>query len=540
MSPTPRVDSPAWLLEMLRHFDGRGMLDPALYQRARLWFGSLGRAARLAGVPRRGWSRWTSRDAVLQGLREVERRLPGLLHAARMMFGSLDTAASAVVETPADPEALGAEPLLRRSLAELAAQRLPGRERHRQLERLLPGARALGWETRALRRELEKLEGPRPELREHLHRELRSLWEASGPVTPLAARLEHQELYHWALAEYGSWVGALRDARLPWRTVQPRSGRGALKWSAGQVIRTVRKLAREGRSLSRRDTPKSVVGAGRTYFGTWGAALLTAGVPVERMPPGCSWRARTAALAARQIAARGLGPEAASQPGLSEAVQAALRLHGSWDLAVAEGQRLRGCAELQGLPEISAYSPRHWTRPRILHELRSRADSEGTVARADLPPPQYLRRIFGSREAALEAAGVRLRVEEPLLDRLRALAESGVVPRRKVSPGLARNLKSRYGSLEDACARVGVVLQWRGRNPSREPLPPDLHVPSEQLDPLFRVERNEELITWSAERFQGPLECLEEATAVLDGREPPLPRSLFKESNCSWLAGWKR
>jgi hypothetical protein len=168
---------------------------------------------------------------------------------------------------------------------------------------------------------------------------IRALRKQNLPLYPKYVMKNHQNLFHGALRQYGSWnkalvvagitviprrtrLGLLRELRdavesrseisrelrseIEYYFGSLRSARAALKtnpkllsgWSKRKIISVIAQMHRSNEKLNygtgRRDFP-ALVSAAEAYFGSWGKALYAAGIDPNLYFVHHTWREPKAA-----------------------------------------------------------------------------------------------------------------------------------------------------------------------------------------------------------------------------------------------------
>ena len=290
-----------------------------------------------------------------------------------------------------------------------------------------------------------------------LHRESDGLLLNSAAVAK-----QYAALYHAAIRRFGGWNGALRAAGIDSARIRRR-----IHWSRQSIIRRIRQLARAGSALNSaaiQQSESDVMGAAVRHYGSWNKALVAAGIDPDlcriQLPP---WTRERLTRTIGDIHSKGGrlnpgAPEIASMKGAAE------RLFGSWDAAlrsagldpkeirrhrkpwtakaVLDEIRRRHCAgealncrhvlrsslwdgavrhfgswdaalTVGGLDpgQIRRYKPRckPWTSETILREIKKRHETGEALNAGHISPVSLHQRgckLFGSWDAALAAAGL--------------------------------------------------------------------------------------------------------------------------------------
>lgn len=195
---------------------------------------------------------------------------------------------------------------------------------------------------------------------------------------------------------FGGWDELLQASGL-----DPARIRLRRRWSPAAIIRTLRRLRREGADLSNRAValrdPGLLAGAlGR--FGSWDAALRSAGLDPDRIRKRLAWTPERILEEIRQLG-KPVSTSAARRIH-SRLVSAAQRHFGGWIPA------------LKRAGFNTTWYPPRWTRERIRSELQIRARrgehvDSGYLAHHHSGLYQAIRRQYRTWECALRAAGVR-------------------------------------------------------------------------------------------------------------------------------------
>lgn len=229
-------------------------------------------------------------------------------------------------------------------------------------------------------------------------------------------------LYQAGSRIFGSWRNALRSAGLS----PDRAGR-AESWPAAKILIVIRNLSRRRRPLRKRELEErfgSMVSAARRVFGSWSKAILASGVDPAKLRRGLPWtRERvletlmTRALRNQPVSARRMEPRSV--------VEAGRRFFGSWAATLeaagldpaAATARTKTATAAETSPPIPrtrrAPQPRRsWAHETIVAAIRARLLQQkplNAVALQREEPPLYCaaRRHFGNWRGALLAAGLR-------------------------------------------------------------------------------------------------------------------------------------
>jgi molybdenum-dependent DNA-binding transcriptional regulator ModE len=251
--------------------------------------------------------------------------------------------------------------------------------------------------TRSIHAHLERV--GRRWTRQRVIRELRDLWDRGEALNTAALRKRRLNLLEAAVRRFGSLARAVERAGIAYDQVR----RNKVP-SRENVLRELRALGGYRHESNLRESDSGLVAAARIRFGSWKAAMRTAGFGPPPPRPPRKWTREAILLALRDRAGRGLPlGYSLAQRDASGLVDAAVREFGGWPAA----RRAAG---------VSYRDPRHeirrWTRQAILDALRGKADSDGvlhwSLAKRKLGgiEPAAIKE-FGSIKAAIRAAGCR-------------------------------------------------------------------------------------------------------------------------------------
>ena len=258
---------------------------------------------------------------------------------------------------------------------------------------------------------------------------------------------------------FGSWRNAILAAG-----IRPREMDTAKKWSPTKILGTIRQLARRKRPLTSEQMERrypNIVANARRHFGSWNNAVLSAGVDpskLQRVPP---WKPEriieailTRALRNESLSAQRVEPRSL--------IAAGKRFFGSWPAAVAAAgldpaltarkpilyaHLQTGEVRSRRRTKLDAGSQqRRWTNDRIIGELHKRLQEHKPVNSTALAreyPRLYdaMRRHFGSWLEAMRAAGLdpEAYILTPAARRARRAATRShqqVVPMSRAQPPL--------------------------------------------------------------------------------------------------------
>lgn len=283
-----------------------------------------------------------------------------------------------------------------------------------------------------------------------------------APLNSAAVAKQCASLYQAAVRRFGGWSGALQAAG-----IDPIQIRRRIPWSRQSIIRRIRQLVREGRPLNAAAVQQSesgVMGAAVRHFGSWSKALAAAGFDPDRcrmqLPP---WTRKRLIKAIGDIRGKG-GRLNSGAPEVTSMKDAAKRLFGSWEAALLSAgldpDRIRrrrrpwtaravldeigrrhyagealNCHSISqsslwcgavrhfgswdaaltagGLDpaKIRKHKPhcKPWTNDTVLQEIKRRHEMGEALNAGHISPTSLYRRgcrFFGSWDAALAAAGL--------------------------------------------------------------------------------------------------------------------------------------
>ena len=244
---------------------------------------------------------------------------------------------------------------------------------------------------------------------------------------------EDPTLYHTAKRYFGTWRNALLAAGLPCHRQT---------WSRRRVLDEIQDRRRRGESVAEMRSWNALAAAAKLYFGTWGAALLAAGVPYTRPR---RWTKHMVLEQIRDRHQRGL-PLVSSCREVRPLSQAGNRLFGSWNLALVAA----------GVPT----NHRQWSKERVIQEIQHHyGHNLGTPCRDDALKAAATR-LFGSWTNAKSAAGAlsarersRQRIIQAIQDRY---VKGEPVESLREDPKLALAAKRAFGSWGKALLAAGL------------------------------------------------------------------------------------
>jgi hypothetical protein len=274
--------------------------------------------------------------------------------------------------------------------------------------------------------------------REEIIRRLLDL-DAKGYPLTVGKPGVSQSLYQAGSRIFGSWRNALQAAGL-----SPDRGSRAERWPPAKILLVIRNLSLRRRPLRKKELEErfgSMVSAARRVFGSWSRAILASGVDPARLRRVVPWtRERvletllTRALRNQPVSARLMEPRSV--------VEAGRRFFGSWSAALeAAGLDPAAATVRRGHTEAGAMAPSvtgarrapqlklSWTPEKVVAAIRARLLQQKplnavSLQREELPLYCAARRHFRNWRGALLAAGLC-----PDKHRL--------IPRRPTKPGLS-------------------------------------------------------------------------------------------------------
>ncbi len=317
-------------------------------------------------------------------------------------------------------------------------------------------------------------------------------WVGRG-VSPSNVWKHNQNLYGAAKRFHGSWRAALRAAGF-------ESARRT--WTKEQIIATIQAGHQAGAQLHQ---DSQLVGAANWHFGSWGKALLEAGVQPRSTR---NWD-RASIIAEIQALHRQGVP-----------------IHSIW--RSKRGLRAAGCNHFgtwrNALAAAGFETDRQrWSRERVLDDLRELASS-GCIPCSEEHPglAAAARKYVGGWHQALAAAGIRVgehcpgaRMQE-VIDAIRARAAQGLPlsSTYRDDGALYTAAKRTFGSWKRALKAAGYAMSppvaW-----SEEKVLQEIAALRQRGQPLVRVYDTNPQLYWSAKvRFGGWIKAL--AAAGLD------------------------
>jgi hypothetical protein len=246
--------------------------------------------------------------------------------------------------------------------------------------------------------------------------------EAEGlPLTVGEPGISHS-LYQAGARIFGSWRNAILAAGLP-----PERGNCGEKWPPARILTIIRNLERRHRPLNLNQLEHrygSMVSAARRLFGSWSKAVLAAGVDPTKLQRVVPWtRERviegilTRALRDESLAARSTRPRSL--------VEAGRRFFGSWSAALEiagldpKAVALRTSAHPTRVParaQAATTKPmrrsgQSWTREAVIAAIQTRLQQQkplnaSALSRDDASLYLAAKRRFSNWRNALIAAGL--------------------------------------------------------------------------------------------------------------------------------------
>lgn len=229
-------------------------------------------------------------------------------------------------------------------------------------------------------------------------------WSAEGkPLYSHFVRKNFQELLAAGIRYHGSWKSAVEAAGIEYDSVRRYNS-----WTKERIAKTIRELHLQGVDLSFRSMMLSkynsmVYAAIRPkHFGSWKAALQSAGLAPEEIYRYRSWDDETILEEIRRMKEEGMDISSKTMDETSNPLIAtARRRFGSWGEAV----------ERAGIDYSAIRRRRRWTCELIVTGLRELRDEGVRMQSSDVrakAPALFAAackpRFFGSWSKALEAA----------------------------------------------------------------------------------------------------------------------------------------
>jgi hypothetical protein len=230
-----------------------------------------------------------------------------------------------------------------------------------------------------------------------------------------------QSLYQAGSRIFGSWRNALQAAGL-----SPDRGGRAERWPPAKILLVIRNLSQRRRPLRKKELEErfgSMISAARRIFGSWSRAILASGVDPARLRRVVPWtRERvletllTRALRNQPVSARLMEPRSI--------VKAGRRFFGTWSAALeaagldpAVAAVRRDPTEAAAMASSLAGTRRapqlrlSWTPEKVVAAIRARLLQQKpltavSLQREELPLYCAARRQFKNWRGALLAAGL--------------------------------------------------------------------------------------------------------------------------------------
>lgn len=169
---------------------------------------------------------------------------------------------------------------------------------------------------------------------------IRQLHTEGEDLSHSAAKRKHQYLVVVAISPrfFGSWRAAVEAAGIDYQEVSKHE-----YWSRERIVQRISKLHADGESLSHEEAKRShgaLVSAASSprYFGSWGAAVSAAGLDYNEVRKINRWNSENIIKTIRRLAAEGqsVSSTAMRQLGHRGLLEAAARpdRFGSWEAAV--------------------------------------------------------------------------------------------------------------------------------------------------------------------------------------------------------------
>lgn len=231
-------------------------------------------------------------------------------------------------------------------------------------------------------------------------------------LAPKSVKIENQRLFGAASYHFGSWGKAVEAAGIDYqailaaskeKTVTARRPRGY--WDEPKILAAIRERMNAGKplnSLAVQLDDGSLAAAAVRHLGSWEQAIETAtGLNYEDIRLVDEWDKEKVIDAIKERYRQGESLRGSIVLKEANALYSAARIRfGSWRAAIAEA----------GLPYLDVATSWRWDEPRLHAALRQWAAScePGLPRRLQSP----VRRLYGSWEKALEAAGLDPKLAE--------------------------------------------------------------------------------------------------------------------------------
>ncbi|MBI3271764.1 MAG: hypothetical protein HYZ53_22425 [Planctomycetes bacterium] len=258
-----------------------------------------------------------------------------------------------------------------------------------------------------------------------------------------------------------------------------RRGWGKIAWTEERILRTIRRLARQGRSLAMLHVAKdfrNLLAVAQERFGSWRAALAAAGVayvPLRVSKREFHWSREKVLSAIRDRRKRGLGLNCSTVRKENSQLEAAAGCYfGNWGKAI----------QAAGLDyaSIRRKAPEHrWSKKTILAEIKRLAAAGASLQPKDMQKERdthllyrAARIYFPDWKRALALAGVDFRAHyarptpwtrQRILEAIRAEQASGQSLQRKDvrarNPKLDKAVYYLFGAWKNAFRELGLDPQ---------------------------------------------------------------------------------
>jgi hypothetical protein len=253
-------------------------------------------------------------------------------------------------------------------------------------------------------------------------------------------------LYQAGSRIFGSWRNALQAAGL-----SPDRGSRAERWPPAKTLMVIRNLSQRRRPLRKKELEErfgGLVSAARRIFGSWSKAILASGVDPAKLRRVVPWtRERvletllTRALRNQPVSARLMEPRSI--------VEAGRRFFGSWSATLeAAGLDPAVARRRPSLSKASATAPPatgtvrepplrlSWTPEKVVAAIRARLLQQKPLTavalqREEMPLYCAARRHFNNWRSALLAAGLCPDKHRLIPRRPPKLSASGLTPRNE-------------------------------------------------------------------------------------------------------------
>ncbi len=217
------------------------------------------------------------------------------------------------------------------------------------------------------------------------------------PVNVAFVRARDYGLLQAAISRWGNWGKALKQAGM-----NPDAARVRRLWTPAAILDAIRKPGRVVGYREIRARDSGLLDAAMRHFGSWRAAVVSAGLAYPRRNPPRKWPREKILQEIRRRSGKGLSVRSTEIQkecrGLGAAGQ---REFGNWPRAVFAA----------GVPYPRRIGGWKWPRERILTEIRDRAARKMNVSNGAIKAAAgglwwAGRREFGTWRGAVEAAGV--------------------------------------------------------------------------------------------------------------------------------------